>query len=394
MVRRVLYALGPGDIVRAYAIWKDGRDVVSEMSVAFSSQFLDLCRDKELEVRAISSNPRRDLVRDGRFTLENRPKPFRERGGPWYHLSQLLYACSLVATALRIRAEAVIVDTFTTHWFLLAIFRVVGIPVVASLHGALWPRGFPPRGSKERLLLWLDKWLFWRWAAAATACVSPECERQVRSLQGRPRGPIFQHRAQYRPELFAAIPPVPDRGPLHLLFAGRVEPEKGALDLVEMAALLEAAEPGMAEWHVCGPGGAIERVATLVRTRGLGHVFHLRGKLNQEALLEEYAWAHAVVVPTRSECAEGLPMVAAESVLAGRPVVLSDVCPAIEVLGEACARASPDDPRSYAEVIRRLLGDPAEYQRRVRACTEVRRQFTDRSRGFTAALEQALASLA
>lgn len=392
VLRRVLYALGPGDIVRAYAVWKDGQDVVTETSLSFSSQFLDLCQKLDLETWAISSHPRTALLRDGRFTLENRPKPLAGGTGLRYHLSQALYALSLVRTARRVRADVAVVDTFTTHWFLLSLFRVVGIPVVASLHGALWPRGFPPRRTKDRLILWLDKWLFWRFAAAATICVSPECGRQARLLQKGREQPVFQHRAQYRPGLFASVPPAPrlDVRPLRLLFAGRVEPEKGALDLVEMAAQLDALLPGAVEWHVCGWGTAAGAVAAQVRERGLEGRFVLRGQLEQSALLAEYAWAHAVVVPTRSECSEGLPMAAAEAVLAGRPVVLSGVCPAIEVLGEACAEASPDDPSSYAQVIRRLLTDPGEYGRRAAACAGARDQFLDGSQGLSAALEKAL----
>ena len=48
--------------------------------------------------------------------------------------------------------------------------------------------------------------------------------------------------------------------------------------------------------------------------------------------METLSWAHAMIVPTTSEFKEGFAMVAAESVLAGRPVVLSDVVPAWESL--------------------------------------------------------------
>ena len=391
---RILYALGPGDAVHTYREWKEGRDVTAETSITFSSQFFDYCLQTGTEAFAVSSHPRKDVVREGLFVVENRPKLFANSDGALYHLSQLHYAVSIVWTALRHRVDAAIVDSGTTHWFLLAPLRIARIPVIASMHNALWAPGFPPSRPARRLLLWLTGW-FWRHIAQATICISPECERQVRTVAGKPRGRVFQHRAQFRPSLFESVAPGPphELRPFRILFVGRVEENKGVFDLVAMADRLNALLPGQFEWHVCGHGSASAELARQVRARELGEVVFLLGKLDQRALRIEYGWSHLVVVPTRSDIGEGFSMVAAEAVLAKRPVVSSRVTPAIDVLGDAFVVAQPDDVESYVAAIRRLAEDRAEYSRRAAACAAVQQQFLDPENGLRAALARAIASL-
>src|SRR5207248_9544758 len=208
--------------------------------------------------------------------------------------------------------------------------------VVASLHNVLWPPGFRPFRLTRRILLHLDGW-FWRHIAQATICVSPECERQVRVVARRPRGGVFQYRAQFRRSFFAAIAPPPPHEvrPFRVLFVGRVEANKGVFDLLAMADRLNALLPRQFEWHICGHGTASTELARQVHARGLDDVVFLLGKLDQGALRNEYGWAHLVVVPTRSDIGEGFSMAAAEAVLAQRPVVSSKVTAAIDVLGDA-----------------------------------------------------------
>ena len=119
----------------------------------------------------------------------------------------------------------------------------------------------------------------------------------------------------------------------------------------------------------------------------------LLGKLDRLALAKEYSWAHVVLVPTRSDFCEGLPLVSAEAVLAGRPVVSSSVNPAVDVLGDAFVAARPDDVDSYLTAIRRLAEDGADYARRVAACRAVQQPFFDSENGLRAALTRAISSL-
>ena len=225
--------------------------------------------------------------------------------------------------------------------------------------------------------------------------MSPECERQVHTIAGKPRGRVFQYRAQYRRSLFDSVAPRPphELRPFRVLFVGRVEANKGVFDLLAMADRLNALLPRQFEWHICGHGTASTELARQVHARGLDDVVFLLGKLDQGALRNEYGWAHLVVVPTRSDIGEGFSMAAAEAVLAQRPVVSSKVTAAIDVLGDAFVVAQPDDVESYVAAIRRLAEDRAEYDRRAAACMAAQQQFLDPENGLRVALTRAIASV-
>lgn len=389
---RIFYAAGPGDIIAAHGHWKRGAHDPSEVAITFSSQVADFCRARGASAWFVSYHERRELVRDSEFVLEHRPLPaLSRRGGLLHHLGQLRYGLGLWRTARRFGADVAIVDSGSTHPFLLTLFRMSGIAVVPVLHNTLWPSGYPPRRPLPRLVLWLDSF-FWRSVPRAILCVSPECARQVETLtRGRSR-PLLQIRAQFHPAYFAAIPPPPAPGerPFRILFIGRVHRSKGVFDLLEMAERLEAERPGEVHFEVCGTGPDFEALARLRGERGLERAVSLHGWTSLETLREIYARCHAAIVPTRSSFIEGLAMTAAEAVLAGRPVITSPVVPALEVLRPACLEAGTDDPESYVRAIRRLLDEPGLHAGLCAACTSAAAPFTDRSQGLTAVLERAI----
>lgn len=121
--------------------------------------------------------------------MENLPKPALYYGsGVKHHIGSLLYGLTIVKLALRERPDVLIVDSGTTHWIVLALLSLFGIPVIAVIHNTLWPMGFPPKRRLDRILRSIDGFYF-RHFAAATVAVSPECERQVRRSQVRHTAP-------------------------------------------------------------------------------------------------------------------------------------------------------------------------------------------------------------
>jgi glycogen synthase len=384
--RRLLYALGPGDVVTNYRRWRTGDEGLGETSLTFSGQFFELCRRRGYRGYAISSFPKAEIESDTSIVAENRPKRFIGRGIR-FHISQLLYGISIIVTAIRWRADYVFVDSGTTHWAILAALRLVNIPVSAVLHNAPWPTGHKPKEFPRRVILRSDGW-FWRHAASAVISVSPECERQVIELAGVFPGKAIQCRAQFRISDFAAIDPPPpiDVRPFRIVFAGRVERDKGVLDLVEIARIVEASYPGQTQFDVCGSGTALDELRELVDATGTGHLIHTYGRLNRTELLKVYARSHAFIVPTRSTFCEGMPMVCAEATLCGRPVIAPPVTNAMDVLGGALLLADTDDPRSYGEKIGLLLNDAPRYNQLCAACPEVREQFYNPDNSLTEAI--------
>jgi glycosyltransferase involved in cell wall biosynthesis len=100
-----------------------------------------------------------------------------------------------------------------------------------------------------------------------------------------------------------------------------------------------------------------------------------------------------MVVPTTSQFPEGLAMTAAEAVLAGRPVVISSVVPAGELLGPAAIYVEADRVQGFVEALRQLAEDPEYYGQCQRATHNAQEQFYSGSAGLGAVLGRAISEL-
>ncbi len=337
------------------------------------------------------ATPRRARFEDGGVESRNVPKTLAGRGGIRFHLAQCLYAVRLAWMAWRFRADLAIIDSGTTHYFMLALFRLAGIAVAVNFHNVRWPHGYEPKGRVGRLIRRLDSRFFRLSAVGAMGC-SPECAVQARA-DGADALPYFPWTSQ-----FSAAGFEPDRRPagdgrIHIVFAGRVERSKGVFDLVEMARAIRAIPDLEVEFEICGDGGALEELRAAVGTGQLRDDIVVRGRLERAALLEAYARCHAVIVPTRGEFCEGMPLVCAEAMLAGRPVITSVLSNALPVIGPAIAEAVPEDVASYVEAIARIARSREQWQALHAATAVCRLQFLDRSLSYAASIDALLASV-
>jgi len=385
---KILHAVGPGDVVAAYRRWSAKEDHLTETSRTYSGQFFDFCRVEGVQAWAVSSSTRRDLLIEGPFVVENRPKPLGSgRSGVLYHLNEIGYAFSLLFSALRYRADLALIDSGTTHWFALTLLRVIGVKVVANFHNVYCLNGLLPTSRVKKIVMMLDGLFFGR-GVSAWIGVSPECERQMVALAGR-QVPFFQYRAQFNDTDFSDLGRSRhDNRPFRVLFVGRVERNKGVFDLVEIAEKLAVRRAGSVRFDVCGGGASLDDLRRQINARGLDEVIHVHGRLSRPALLPMYAASHMVIVPTRGDFCEGMPKVCAEAVLARRPVLTSRLSNALDVLEGAIIEARPEDTDDYVAQIERILDDPVAYRNAVEACEGVRSQFVDTHFGIQAALQR------
>jgi glycogen synthase len=387
---RLFYAAGPGNVIRAHKHWTAGEHDPTEVSITFSSQFEEFCQHIGAEAYIVSYHEKKETIQDGPFILEHRPKPMRGAARARYHIAEAIYGISLLATAVRFGAEFAVLESGSTHYFVMSLFRIMGIRVVAVLHNTLWPRGFPPTRRVARLIARLDS-LFFRWVPTGTIGVSPECVRQVELLtQGRHK-PLYQIRAQFHAEYFDSIPPPPQcLHPFRIMYIGRVNRIKGVFDILQIAQKLEARAPGRIRWELCGSGPDLEELRRRHQYMHLDGVVRICGWTSLPDLRDVYARSHVSIVPTRSDFSEGLAMTAAEAILAGRPVITNPVVPALEVLRPACIAARTNDVDSYVDAIIELIDNPSLYRVLCKACPELRKQFYDPEQGFTAILMQVI----
>jgi glycogen synthase len=389
---RLLYAAGPGNVLGTYLHWKEGRDDPSQVSLTYSGQFYDVCRDLHADGYVLASSRTPGRVRDGHFTVEHRPIPFEDGPSSLYHLGQVWAAFRLIAAAVAFRADAAVVMNGSAHWFPLALLPLLGVKLIPSLHCVLWPKKRPHTGLKL-LIQRLDAVCFAR-AAFAILSASRDIERQLVEMTfGRPR-PVVEFLPTYRPETFAGSGPPPEpRRPFRVFFAGRVEKNKGVFALLEIARQFAAAGRTDIEFDLCGEGSALAELRGQVAENGLGERFRCHGHCSRAVMREMYARTHAVIVPTTTEFIEGFNQVVAEGVLGGRPVITSDVCPALDYVRDAVVKVAADDVQGYAEAILKLCDDDTFYRAKCRGCAASQPQFYDERRSWAAALKGILAPL-
>jgi glycosyltransferase involved in cell wall biosynthesis len=138
--------------------------------------------------------------------------------------------------------------------------------------------------------------------------------------------------------------------PPEVLYAGRLSPEKGVLELVEAANGLPLVVAGDGPLRDRTPGA-------------LGFVSH-------DDLERLYGRAAVVACPSRRE---GFGVVCAEAMAHGRPVVASAVGGLLDLVvdGETGLLVPPRDPLALRRALERLLGD-AELRRRLGAAARER----------------------
>lgn len=386
---RILYAAGPGDVIGTYHHWKQGRDDPSQVAVTYSGQFYSLCKELGAQGYVLSTCPRVDRVIDGRFRIENRPVPFGK--GRLYHFGQIFNGLRMTVSAMRFRADVAIISG-GAHWFSLGLLAMLGVKVVPTLHCVLWRKGQKPRGKIARIVLALDG-RFFRKRTAAILSLSNDISDQVAELLKGQEKQIFSFLPTYRPESFAQLGepgPVP---PLRVFFAGRIERNKGVFDLLEIARRFAAEGRTDIDFDLCGDGSALPELRRAVQQARVGERFRCHGHCDKPKMREMYTAAHVVIVPTTSDFIEGFNKVVAEAVLAGRPVITSSVCPALEYVREAVVEVPPNDVRAYGDAILKLRDDAALYQAKRQGCTTVQAQFYDADRGWGAAVKRMLVAL-
>jgi glycogen(starch) synthase len=368
--RDVLYCEIHGNIASAYETWKRGELLSSETGLTFSGQLFDACKSLGLSFHAVSFCGDSKSIRDERCTVENRKRFDIRIPLVGHQISMLLYATRLFFLALRVRPKTIFVCHGASEWGYLAILFLTGARLVPVLHNTLWPYGFPERGIKARFRRWGER-LIWKRAHRVLA-VSWAAAEQVGTDNVLVFKPSFPQGA-----FEGALPTTWVVKP-RVLYASRLEEDKGIFDLLAMAKRLPHVE-----FAVCGTGSALHELS---KTE-LPNVFRY-GRLNREDLLEEYRKAHLVIVPTRSTFAEGFCMVVAEAVLLLRPVLTNEVVPAARVLKDAVVLAKTDDVESYVSAIAAMSAE--RYQLLVDGARGLREVVLDDSTSFRARARQAL----
>ena len=149
-----------------------------------------------------------------------------------------------------------------------------------------------------------------------------------------------------------------------VLFAGRVDPQKGADTLFEACCLLAPEFPDV-ELRLIGRADSplARQLQLLAAERGLPQLLTAPGFLRHEGLPEEFSRAHVFAVPSISEGGPGF--VYLEAMACGLPAIACLGTGAAEAIvdGVTGFLVPPSDPEALAGALRSILGDTA---RRIR----------------------------
>jgi glycogen synthase len=382
----IAYAAGPGDIVGSFSWWQKGMDDPNQVSMTYSALFFDACRSLKARGVAISSCARVDSIRTEQFYVENLPKK-GGGGGIAFHLQQIRYLRSIVHKAAAEGADILVMADSTGHLFPFTWFAPDGMQLIPTLHCTPWPR-FKPVSGVQKIINRLNRHIFTT-RSKAILSASHSIDEQVISISNKRNRPLYPFLPLYRKALFSSVK-APDfnSGSFNLLFAGRIETDKGVFDLLQIAETLKKQGNDNITIHLCGSGSREHDLRKAAEEKKVGKHFIIHGYCQQTEMLAHINESHAFIVPTRTTFEEGFNQVVAEAILSGRPVITSAVCPALEYVSSAVIEVPPDDVDGYLDAIIRLASDKNYYKRKQSQCLEVQNQFYDQSRSWDTALER------
>jgi alpha-1,3-rhamnosyl/mannosyltransferase len=262
-------------------------------------------------------------------------------------------------------------------------FPVRGVPTVVGVHDAIAKR-YPSLTSASRSgrLAWAIKERAAIRSAARIFSVSEAARADV--AQGFGLDPARIEVVPEAPEAVFAPPPpgevVAALGPLGLVAAGfilcapgGISPHKDVETAIRAYGALRDRRPGAPRLAIVGPlagDGYLSSAGALVgliARLGLEDSVTLTGYVPDATLAALYAGALVVVNPSR---AEGFGLPAVEAAACGAAVVLSDIPPHRETLGEGAVFFPPGDASLLAERLEQLLdadGERAAVAARCRA---------------------------
>lgn len=206
-------------------------------------------------------------------------------------------------------------------WVSVAAAKVRGVPVVVARH-----TGMPARRGVSRLSYAIESYFLRRSHAVVAhgpflvdslrqAGVESEKVHEFDVDLGdfasdTRSGPIPQCLAQFV-----------NRFSLLVMYVGRMQTDKGILDLLEAVARLRGSVAREVGLVYVGDGDDFERLRMAVAAGGMGDRVLLMGRIPHDVLSPVMRCATVIATPTRPPLQEGRCMVVAESFVVGVPVV-------------------------------------------------------------------------
>ncbi len=267
--------------------------------------------------------------------------------------------------------------------------KLFSVPLVHSRHnqvsvdGANWIR---------RLRAKVDYWVIRR--ANAVICHGPFLRDQIIEI-GVPTQKVFEFDVHFDLSLYEKNHQVGTTEALSksdkvLLYVGRIESNKGVIDLLNACRSYLQQYPSLKLVYV-GRGAALERLRIEVEKTSLQDKVILLGHMEHDQLLGIIQASMALISPTRRQFPEGRCMAAMEGLVMGVPVVAPDFGPFPYLVSheQNGLLFHTDSINDLKNNIGRLLSDKKLYEKLKRGAQESGRQMAESPQSFGNAVEQA-----
>jgi glycosyltransferase involved in cell wall biosynthesis len=141
----------------------------------------------------------------------------------------------------------------------------------------------------------------------------------------------------------------------YIMYAGRIDREKGLFDLVESAKAI-CSERSDVSFIIAGNGKDLNKLRQKIKKTGFEDRFIFLGQVDKNELVKLYQNATLFIFPSYHE---GLPTVLLEAMSCGLPVIATDVRGNRDLIshGENGLLVPPKNPKKMAETIITLLED-------------------------------------
>ena len=248
-----------------------------------------------------------------------------------------------------------------------ALHRLTGVPYVLTAHLGDVPGGVPDQTDTLFKILGPVARSVWNGAAAATAVSS-----FVKDLAERAYDlPVTRILNGVNLTETPRVPPTQVGDPPHLVFLGRLNPQKNAPLLIDALSQV-AGRP----WKLTliGDGPDLPAVRERLARHGLESRVTLKGWLRADAVQEILAGGDVLCMPSSSE---GMPVAAVEALKNGLAIAASDIPGVRDVVQDGInGWVTPvNDARAYADRLRAALERPDRISAMKSASWEKARQF-------------------
>ncbi len=141
----------------------------------------------------------------------------------------------------------------------------------------------------------------------------------------------------------------------YIMYAGRIEREKGLFDIIESANIICSKRADIS-FIIAGDGRDSNRLKKKIKKIGLQKRFIFLGQIEKDQMIKLYQNATLFILPSYRE---GLPTVLLEAMSCGLPIIATDVRGNRDLItnGKNGLLIPPKDPKKIAETILTLLND-------------------------------------